>query len=236
MSDHERWADAAGAYVLGAMPESELRRYEAHLEGCEICRGEVAELRPAAEALPVAAATMTPPPGLKSRIMAEVEREAALLAEAGPSADRPAPRPRRSRWAFLSGWRLAPVAATVLAAGVLAGVVIAGVGGGTRTYDATIDAAQVQGASAELEVSDGQATLVAENLPEPPPGETYQAWIKRPGVEAPEPSVLFLPRDGSATAVVPGAADDAEAVLVTLEPRRGSEEPSGPPAMTVPVS
>jgi anti-sigma-K factor RskA len=236
MSEHDRWADAAGAYVLGAMPESELRRYEAHLAGCEICRAEVAELRPAAEALPVAAATMTPPPALKARIMAEVEREAALLAEAGPAADRPRPAKRRSRWAWLSGWRLAPVAATVLVAGVLVGVVVAGLGGGTQTFDGTVDPAQVQGASAELEVSDGQATLVAERLPEPPPDETYQVWIKRPGVAAPEPSVLFLPRDGDATAAVPGAGDNTEAVLVTFEPKAGSQEPSGPPAITVPVS
>jgi anti-sigma factor RsiW len=233
MSEHDRWADAAGAYVLGAMPEGELRRYEAHLAECEICRAEVAELRPAAEALPVAAATMTPPPGLKSRIMAEVEREAALLAEAGPSADRPAPRPRRRR-AWLSGWRLAPVAATVLAVGVLAGFGVAGLGDGSRTYQATVDPAQLQGASAQLRVEDGEATLVADGLPEPE--GAYQVWIKRPGVDAPEPSVLFLPRDGSATAAVPGAVDDTEAVLVTFEPKEGSDEPSGPPAVTVPVS
>jgi anti-sigma-K factor RskA len=230
MSDHERWVDAAGAYVLGAMPEGELRRYEAHLEGCDICRGEVEELRPAADALPVAAATMTPPPGLKRRIMSEVEREAALLNAAGPAADRPAPRRKRS---WLSGWRLAPAAVAVLAAGVLAGFVIAGSGDGSRTYQATVDPAQLQGASAELRVEDGEATLVAEGLPEP--DGSFQVWIKRRGVDAPEPSVLFLPRDGSAEAAVPESVDDAEAVLVTFEPKDGSDEPSNPPALTVPL-
>jgi hypothetical protein len=191
----------------------------------------VGELRRAAEALPVAAVTMTPPPGLKSRIMDEVEREAALLAQAGPAADRPAPPSRRRRRSWLSGWRLAPAAATVLAVGVLAGFVIAGLGGGTRTYEGT---ARIQGASAELEVDDGQATLVADGLPEPE--GSYQVWIKRPGETAPEPSVLFLPRDGSATTAVPGAADDAEAVLVTREPKSGSAEPSEEPVMTIPLS
>jgi anti-sigma-K factor RskA len=232
MSEHERWADAAGAYVLGAMPEGELRRYEAHLEGCEICRGEVEELRPAAEALPVATATMTPPPGLKRRIMSEVEREAALLNAAGPAADRP-PR-RHLRWSFPSGWRLAPAAVAVLAVGVLAAFVIAGSGDGSRTYQATVDPAQIQGASAELRVEDGEATLVANGLPEP--DGAYQVWIKRPGVDAPEPSVLFLPRDGAAATAVPDATADAEAVLVTFEPKEGSDEPSGPPALTVPLS
>jgi anti-sigma-K factor RskA len=230
MSEHERWADAAGAYVLGAMPEGELRRYEAHLEGCEICRGEVEELRPAADALPVAAVTMAPPPGLKRRIMSEVEREAALLTAAGPAADRPAPRRKR---AWLSGWRLAPAAVAVLAAGVLAGFVIAGSGDGSRTYQATVDPAQVQGASAELRVEGDEATLVADGLPEPE--GAFQVWIKRPGVDAPEPSVLFLPRDGSAAAAVPESVEDAEAVLVTFEPKEGSEEPTNPPALTVPL-
>jgi Anti-sigma-K factor rskA len=132
------------------------------------------------------------------------------------------------------GGRLAAAAAAVLAAGVLAGFAIAGLGDGSRTYAGTVDTAQAQGARAELRVEDGDATLVAEGLPEP--DGAYQVWIKRPGSDNPEPSVLFLPRDGSATAAVPGGADDAEAVLVTFEPKRGSNSPSGPPALTVPVS
>jgi anti-sigma-K factor RskA len=233
MSDHERWADAAGAYVLGAMPQGERREYEAHMAGCEMCRAEVEDLRPAAEALPVASPPMQPPAALKDRIMAEVEREAALLAEAGASADRP-PRPRRR--SFLRGWRLAPAAAAVLAVGVLAGFAIAGLGEDAQTYQARIDPAQVRGATAELRVEDGDATLVAEGLPEPRDDDVYQVWIQRRGGESPEPSVLFLPRNGSATAAVPDSMGDAEAVLVTLEPRPGSETPSGPPALTVPMS
>jgi anti-sigma factor RsiW len=234
MTDHERWNDAAAAYVLGALPDGELRDYEAHLAECPVCREEVEELRPAAEAIPMSSPPLRPPAELKTRIMAEVEREAALLASAGPAADRPVERPRRRRRPLLGGWRLAPAAATVLAVGVLAGFVVAGLGDGTQTYQGTVDPQQVQGASAELEVSDGQATLVAEGLPEPE--GSYQVWIKRPGVEAPEPSVLFLPRNGSAAAAVPQSVDDAEAVLVTFEPKDGSDEPSSPPALTIPLT
>jgi hypothetical protein len=121
-----------------------------------------------------------------------------------------------------------------LAIGALSGFAIAGLGGdGTQVYQATVDSAQLQGASVELRVEDGEAVLVAEGLPEPE--GSYQAWIKRPEVESPEPSVLFLPRDGSASAAVPESVDDAEAVLVTLEPKEGSDEPSNPPALTVPL-
>ena len=234
MNDHERWTDTAGAYVLGAMPVAEREAFEAHLSGCAICREEVDELRPAAEALPMASPLMVPSPALKDRIMAEVEREAALLGAAGAGADRPE-RVERRRFGWLSGWRLAPVAATVLAAGLLAGFAIAGLGDGAQTYQASVDAAQLQGAQAELRVDDGEATLVADGLPEPRGDDVYQVWIKRPGVEAPEPSVLFLPRDGSAAAAVPDAAD-AEAVLVTREPRSGSDTPSENPVVTVSLS
>jgi hypothetical protein len=110
--------------------------------------------------------------------------------------------------------------------------VIAGLGDASRSYRATVDPAMAQGASAELRVEDGEATLVAEGLPEPE--GSYQVWLKRPDGSGPEPSVLFLPRDGSATAAVPGA-EDAEAVLVTFEPKEGSDEPSAPPALTVPL-
>jgi hypothetical protein len=160
----------------------------------------------------------------------EAERDAALLPDAGSSAHR---LPRRGRRrSFLSGWRRASAAAASVAACLLAGFVIAGSGDGSRTYQATVDPALVQEASAELRVEGDEATIVANGLPEPE--GSYQVWIKRPGISEPEPSVLFLPRDGSATAAVPGA-EDAEAVLVTFEPKDGSDEPSSPPALTVPL-
>jgi Anti-sigma-K factor rskA len=158
------------------------------------------------------------------------ERDAATRTARDPRADWP-PRGGRQRPQFRRQL-LASAAATVLAAGLLAGFVIAGSGDGSRTYQATIDPAQVPGASAELRVEGDEAILVAEGLPEPE--GSFQVWIKRPGIESPEPSVLFLPRDGSAAAV-PASIEDAEAVLVTFEPKQGSDDPSNPPALTIPI-
>jgi anti-sigma-K factor RskA len=233
MTNHDRWADAAGAYVLGALPAGEVPDYETHLAQCPICREEVEELRPAAEAIPMSSPQQRPPAELKARIMAEVEREAALLASAGPAADRPVERRRRRRRPLLAGWRLAPAAAAVLAVGVLAGFAIAGLGGGTSTYQATVATAQLPGARAELRVEDGEATFVADGLPVPQ--GAYQLWIMPRGSDTPQPSTLFLPRDGRATAAVPGA-EDAEAVLVTREPRGGSDTPSEDPVVTIPLA
>jgi anti-sigma-K factor RskA len=224
MNDHARWADTAGAYVLGAMATAERNEFEAHLATCAVCQEEVEELRPAAEALPMASPPMLPPKELKDRIMAEVEREADLLGAAGAGADRPE-RVRRERrgLGWLSGWRLAPVAAALLIAGVLVGAALSGPD--SRTISADVDA---PGASAELQVEGDNATLVAQNLPAPPEGRVYEVWLMPEGSDTPEPTdVLFTPRgDGSAEAAIP-SVEDVSQVLVTDEPRAGSDEPTG---------
>jgi anti-sigma-K factor RskA len=240
-AEHDRWQDSAAAYLLGALPEDERDGYEAHLAGCAVCREEIEQLGPAAEALPASVEPMAPPPELKSRIMAEVEREAVLLAAAGPAADRApaerAPR-RRFRWT-LPRLALAPVAAAaaLLVVGVAIGLGIAGLGDGGRTVTASVDAARAPGAGAQIEVEDGAATLTAHGLPAPPSGRVYQVWLKRPG-RAPEPtSALFSPsRDGTATATVPGSLDGIDQVLVTDEPMGGSRMPTREPLVVASLS
>jgi Anti-sigma-K factor rskA/Putative zinc-finger len=233
---HERWADSVGSYLLDALPPDEREGFAAHLEECPVCRTDVEELSLAAEALPLSVPAVAPPPALKARIMAVVESEAELLAAAGDGAD--APRRAPARRGFLA--RLLPRPALALAsavvllvAGALGGVLLSS-GEGTTTVAGTTT---LQGASVELETSDDASTLVAQNVPEPPPGELYQVWFKRPGVEAPEPTnVLWSPRDGNADVAVPGSVDDVEAVLVTREPKRGSQEPSEAPVITIPLT
>jgi anti-sigma factor RsiW len=217
--DHDHWADAAGAYVLGAMPARERQEYELHLTVCPACQADVDELRPAAEALPMASPPMLPPTALKDRIMAEVEREASLLAQAGPAADRPAGKRRRFR-VPLAGWQLAPAAAAVLIVGVLAGFLIRG-GDDTQTFSA--------GPNAQVQVHGDRATLVAQNMPAPPAGRVYEVWVVPKGESAPRPTnVLFRPRgNGAAEAAIPGSASGIDQVLVSDEPPSGSETPTG---------
>lgn len=230
--DHERWVDAAGVYVLGALPEDELAAYEAHLASCPTCRAETEELRVAAQALPLSAPPMLPPPALKQRIMAEVEREAELLASAG-GAPRPA-APKRRRLRLRLPMPAVALACAALLAGVVAGGVLFSSGDDAQTipFQSTM-----QGASAELEVSDDGATIVAHGLQAPPDGKVYMVWIQRPG-QAPEPtSALFTPRrDGSATASVTGDMEGVETVLVNEEPLGGSTTPTSQPFLTASVS
>jgi Anti-sigma-K factor rskA/Putative zinc-finger len=237
---HDRWADSVGPFLLGALPPDEREGFLAHLDECVVCRHDVEELAVAAEALPLSVPSVTPPPALKERIMTVVDSEAELLAAAGEDADAPRrpPAPARPRRRFFAGLLPRPAialasAVVLLVAGAVGGALLSA-GEGTSTVAGTTT---LQGASAELEVSDDASTLVARNVPEAPRGESYQVWLKRPGVDAPEPtSVLWTPRsDGSATVAVPSDGD-VEAVLVTREPRGGSDTPSENPVITIPLA
>jgi hypothetical protein len=100
-------------------------------------------------------------------------------------------------------------------------------GSGSESVPFKTEAAP-QRTSAQLKLDGDRATLVANQLPAPPRGKVYMVWLKRPGQEAPEPTAaLFTPRsDGTRTALLTGLGD-SEAVLVTDEPRSGSDTPTG---------
>jgi anti-sigma-K factor RskA len=231
--DHDRWADSLGAWMLGALPEDEVDGFRTHLESCAECRADAESLRVAVDALPASAAPMRPPPELKGRLMAVVEREASLLQAAGPEADRVKEPRRRHRFRRLSGLTLRPALATGLV------VLLLVIGGGAallgrtafdqdaRTIVARVNP-ELKGSRASLEVDGDRARIVGKKLPPPPAGHVYQVWLDRGG-KAPEPtSALFSTRrDGTASVDVPGSIDGVRAVMVTDEPSGGSSTPTG---------
>jgi anti-sigma-K factor RskA len=237
--------DDAGAWVLGALPDDEHRRFAEHLETCDICRREVAELQMVADTLPLVAPQIAPPPELKERIMSAVRAEAAVLEAAGPEADvapvqAPAPareRPPREkkqrRW-FIS---LRPIpaafgAAVLIALGVAGGVLLSQNGSSGTTVRAQVVAPGAPAARASLTVSDDdRGTLKVRGFPAPPSGRVYQVWLKRPGRPPDPTTALFRVRDGSATVDVPGSMDGVDQVLVTAEPDGGSKQPTRAPVI-----
>jgi hypothetical protein len=167
--------------------------------------------------------------------MAEVEREAALLAAATSPTGRLQGERRARR---VRSW-LSPVAAVgAAAAALVVAVVITGGGDDTSVVRASMDRTQVsRDAHGELRVSDRSATLVLAGLRPPEDGRVYQVWVKHPG-RAPRPtSALFVSRaDGSAATGVPASLHDGDAVLVTSEPSGGSRAPTRAPLLTARVS
>jgi hypothetical protein len=229
--------DAAG-YVLRALPDGELERFEGHLRGCAMCAEKVAELHVVGDALLSAVPQLTAPPPIRDRVMAVVRAESELLRAAGPSADRPEPTRRRRRLSLMS-LRPLPVvglAALALALGIGGGALLSGGGGVTpRTVVAKVAA---PGASAHVRLTSDGAKLVMTRMPAPPTGRVYEVWLARAGKPVPEPTnALFsVSRDGAASVDVPGDLKGVEAVLVTDEPLGGSRIPTRTPVISAQLS
>jgi len=225
--DHTTYRDEVGAYLLGALSDAERASFEGHLVDCAECRHEVERLRPAADLLPRSVEQVEPPPGLKRSLMEVVEREA--NERGGAPSERRTPLAERLR--RLLGGSLRPAlagAAVVLA--IAAGFGVAQLGGeDTRTVVAQTTLPDTSGS---LKVHDDDAILEVRGMPSLERGRVYQAWVQRDGMVEPEPT-FEVGADGRGTVAVPEDLSDAQAVLLTREPRGGSRAPSEKPILTV---
>lgn len=231
MTDHARYEEGIGAYLLGALDESEAGDFERHLEGCERCRMDLQRLRPAADALPRTVAPVEPPPSLKRSLLEVVEREARERSGG------PAVRPRRRRLLDLlpRGPQLAWAAAAVAVLVFVGGFGLAKfVSGGTeeRTLSAQVDRNRVPRASGVLDVRDGTGVLRVHGLPPLGPGRTYQAWVQRDGEVIPQ-AVFGVRADGNGETALAANLSGAKAVMVTRERQAGARAPSERPILTI---
>ena len=214
--DDEKHPDDIGAYLLGALPDDEAAAFERHLESCEQCREELAELTVAAEALPRAVEPVEPPARLKRELMRTVRAESSRSA-------------RRFRWRRPSfAPALAMSAAAVIAAIAIAAVALSTSGNSARIVSARVT---IPGARAELVVPPGRgsgATLRVSGFPQPPRGDIYELWVQRGGKVA--PAALFsVTRDGNGAAAVGRSLSGVTAVMVTREVAEGVSSPTRPP-------
>jgi anti-sigma-K factor RskA len=212
---HDRGDDAA-AYAVGALEAEEAEDFRRHLDRCTQCREELAEFRRIAEALPMAVPKYPPPPGLRRRVLREVQSETR-------------PRARRAQGGFA-------VVAAVAIVVALIGAVVVSPSGSVRTRVLAARVVNSPG-TAELRVSGEQAELIVDHLSAPAAGRIYEVWLKR-GTQAPAPTTaLFgVTARGSADVVVPGSVRGVGEVLVTEEPAGGSRVPTGPPIIVAATS
>jgi anti-sigma-K factor RskA len=216
MTDHTRYQDDIGAYLLGALDDGERREFERHLAGCDECREEVERLRPAADALPGSVEQLEPPPGLKARLMAEVQRDSNVVAL--PARRRPV--------------RLVAVAA-VLLLGLVIGFGVAQLGGDeTRTVTATV-AKAMPNAGGKLEIAGDSATLQLHDMPDLGRTRVYQVWVQRGERLVPARTFEVGP-SGRGDVELPDVGD-AKGVFVTREARGGAQVPSEDPIVSVPL-
>jgi anti-sigma-K factor RskA len=201
--------ELSAAYALDALDADERREFEEHLTHCPECREAVASFQETASALAHQVDMPPPPPSLRERILEQVRRERSNVV------------PLRPRWVF-------PATATVAA-------VAAGAALGRGVWAATLnnrlgerpEAVQLTGAIGSLIVSRGnEGTLVVKDLPPPPIGKTYEAWVIQG--EKPLPAGTFSGGDRVAF-VLTRKVPDGAIVAVTLEPAGGVEKPTTNP-------
>jgi anti-sigma-K factor RskA len=72
-SDHDDLRDTAALYLLGALDQSEAKRFETHLASCAECVAEVQALRPTVAVLADAVPQLEPPPALRARVLSSVD-------------------------------------------------------------------------------------------------------------------------------------------------------------------
>jgi anti-sigma-K factor RskA len=245
MSDHPRYRDDIGAYLLGALSDPERQAFERHLTGCSECQEELERLRPAAEALPGSVVQLEPPPGLKTRLMAEVERDAAAVgAEPGRAGAAPAVGAEarrtgrvdaaRRRSGLFRGLRV-PRPAFVAAALLLGLAIGFGVAqldrdDETRTVSVTVAKAMPE-AGGTLEIADDRATLSLHDMPDLGGARVYQVWLQHGDRMVPA-RTFEVGQRGSRRVELPDVRD-ADGVYVTREARGGAQVPSEEPIVSV---
>jgi len=217
---HDCGGDAA-AYVLGALEPSETEAFRKHLDGCAVCRDEVAALRGVVQALPMAAPSHSASPQLRRRVMQAVREE-------------PNARTARRRWPRVAGrWsgaRIALAAATAAAA-VIAVLAVSLSGGGAAERLIPARVAGIAG-SAQLRVAGGRGELIVRRLSPPPRGKVYEVWLKAGGAPPTPASVLFsVNSHGSADVGLPDSLRGVSQVMVTAEPSGGSKVPTESPVI-----
>lgn len=239
--------DLLGAYLLGACPAKEAEWVAEHLGLCDSCAREAGRLSNGSGALLADVAPVAPPAGVKERVMAQVQAEAELFEAAAvvPRTRRHAApaRSRRNPWPA----RLrSPLAVAALVCTLLLAVTsAAGLYGGLGSDDpsrsgslaAQVDERQAPGASATLEIRDGEGRLRVRGLPGPGRDRIYQVWVRRAG-EAPRPAEAEFSVSPAGTGQVrlPGELAGVDQVLVTSEPAGGSPRPTRNPVLRVDTS
>ena len=228
---HEQLRDDISAWVIGALEPAEAAVLEEHLRTCESCSRQARWLQPASSALLESVEPVEPPPALRERVMSEVRADAA----------RRQPAESRSPGGF---WHFLMRPATAMAAVAIAAV---GIGGYFLASDGGDGDSPEQLAQAECEDPGGlicatleregdTGTLQVSGLRQLEGEQVYQAWVRHGDVI--EDSSLFAARaDGTATAAIPDEdLHGGDEVLVTVEPRGGSEQPTTEPLVSVDVN
>lgn len=222
--------DDAILYSLQQLAGEEARAFAAHADECPACRLKLAELHETLDLLPLAAASVTPPPDLKGRVLNRLAAEMA----ADPA--------RSRRWRLVPVWAAAALLALAMGASALVSVQglrerLAGFQQAARleqvvSLTGTADAPRASGRlTVAPETGGTRIALEAQGLPPLEPGEAYQLWLIKDGKRR-SGGVFVVDGTGAGgvAAWLPGSVE-FDALGITREPDPLGQQPRGPKVM-----
>jgi anti-sigma factor RsiW len=213
--------ELSALYAVDALEGDERARFEAHLEECERCRTELPGLLAAAAALAFAADGPVPPPALRSRILGAARAEGQNVVQL---------RTRRSVAVSVAAAVAVAAAATAVALGLWA----ASLNHSLSTERAALRILgdprarhiSLTGVRGALVVAPSGAAALAADLPAPPKGKVYEAWVIQ-GKSVRRAGTFTGTRTTLTTHVPTGAT-----VAVTIERAGGVDQPTSTPSIS----
>lgn len=238
-----------GSYALDALTETERAEVEQHLARCPACAEEVRGLREAATRLAMAA-TVSPPPGMRARVLAAAPRARQLpppgwnpLAVAG----------QRTRWRPRAS-RAGLAAAVVTLAAAVAFLLVTQLSTSRQLRQAQASngaiAAVLAAPDARIESVPGttggtvtavmslrqREAVVTADLPVLAGTRVYQLWVMTAAGSARSAGLLASNRPGTPPTLLADGVLPGDRLGVTVEPAGGTAQPTTTPVVVMPVT
>ena len=207
-----------GLYALGFLEQAEREAIGRHLRSCATCRAELATHESTLAALAQESA-VAPVPDMRGRIVASHRA-----------------RPLGGRPAFAYAVALVLALALVVSLASLSqeralradyAQALDAVAGGARVV--SLEAKGDARARGAVVLAPGGVTYLVLDLPAPPPGKAYQAWVIRGGT--PSPAGMAPARSGVVTMELHEVARPGDTAAVTLEDAGGARLPTTAPVL-----
>jgi anti-sigma-K factor RskA len=251
----------SGVYATDALSPEERLAFERALSADPDLSDEVRGLQATTAKLGEALAE-TPPPELRAKVMAEVERTRQVLPDGRTGVAGTEMGDSGGSVTDLGARRRSRMAITILsAAAVILGVLTLVLGtsviglrddnaaltqaGADVTHvltapDARTISGEVEGQPSRGAVvvspSLGSAVFVADDLATAPANQTYQLWLISADGSATSAGTFEPGPTGGAAVALTGATTTVAAVGMTLEPAGGSDQPTTPPILAIPLT
>lgn len=257
MSSEELHLDLVG-YLAGSLEPGEDERFEAHLDGCERCRRELAELAPLAAALADTDPLKDPPAELRDRVLAAVggggsdatarngwsSRDGSGRSRGDHFEPAPGPSSRSRRSHRPSRLQLGAIIATLAILATAVSLTLTG--SGDAEYAATLASPEL-GGEIELSIREGDGNRLVElegsDVRGAGSGDFYELWFVGSddtvgSADRVSAGSFRVSADGDFDVTLSTAIDPADypRVELTAEPTDGDPTPTPPPLATAELS